>query len=291
MDEQKAPSNVVVGNGIKTAVSVTIPSDELTVETTANEWDPQKSDDWDKENFSAFCMKRIKRDIATLYSEPPPLIFVVPESENWTKIHAVMIGPEDTPYEGGFFYFYLRFPPEYPIRPPRVRLITTGNGTVRFNPNLYANGKVCLSILGTWSGPPWQPSQTLLSVLLSIQSLMNEKPYHNEPGFEKERSAGDAERYNNCIKHETLRVAVCDMLEGKVKCHEQLLPIIEKSFLQYYEHYESVVNDHRHLDKSRLLDPFSSNTGTFQFEKLRIRLQKLKERLSAKFADGELMEE
>ena len=58
--------------------------------------------------------------------------------------------------------------------------MTTGGGAVRFNPNLYRNGKVCLSILGTWSGPGWSPVQSISSVLLSIQSLMNTKPYHNE---------------------------------------------------------------------------------------------------------------
>lgn len=40
---------------------------------------------------------------------------------------------------------------------------------------------VC-SILGTWEGPRWTPVHSISSVLLSIQSLMNEKPYHNEPG-------------------------------------------------------------------------------------------------------------
>lgn len=64
------------------------------------------------------------------------------------QLHALLTGPFDTPYEGGFFYFLIRCPPDYPIRAPRVRLMTTGNGTVRFNPNLYKNGKVCLSILG-----------------------------------------------------------------------------------------------------------------------------------------------
>ena len=44
----------------------------------------------------------------------------------------------------GFFYFVLHCPDDYPHSPPRVRLMTTGGGTVRFNPNLYANGKVCL---------------------------------------------------------------------------------------------------------------------------------------------------
>ena len=39
-------------------------------------------------------------------------------------------------------------------------------------------------VCSTWSGPAWSPAQSLASVLISIQSLMNEKPYHNEPGFE-----------------------------------------------------------------------------------------------------------
>lgn len=64
------------------------------------------------------------------------------------QIHALITGPFDTPYEGGFFLFLFRCPPDYPIHPPRVKLITTGHNTVRFNPNFYRNGKVCLSILG-----------------------------------------------------------------------------------------------------------------------------------------------
>ena len=64
------------------------------------------------------------------------------------QLHILINGPSDTPYEGGFFHFILRFPPDYPYHPPRVRLMTTGGGRVRFNPNLYENGTVCLSTLG-----------------------------------------------------------------------------------------------------------------------------------------------
>jgi len=75
-------------------------------------------------------------------------IFLYTYCRLYNQLHALIIGPFDTPYEGGFFYFYIRCPPDYPIRPPRVRLMSTGGGRVRFNPNLYKNGKVCLSILG-----------------------------------------------------------------------------------------------------------------------------------------------
>lgn len=101
------------------------------------------------------------------------------------KIDALIIGPPDTPYQDGFFHFKLQFPSNYPFRPPRVKFLTTSNEKVRFNPNLYNCGKVCLSILGTWVGPGWLPSQSLSSVLISIQSLLSSKPYHNEPGLEK----------------------------------------------------------------------------------------------------------
>lgn len=74
---------------------------------------------------------------------------------------------------------------------PYHNSVTTANGTVRFNPNLYSNGKVCLSILGTWSGPSWTSVQTMNSTLISIQSLMNYAPYHNEPGFEAVRNFRD----------------------------------------------------------------------------------------------------
>lgn len=72
--------------------------------------------------------------------------------------------------------------------PPLVNLQTTGNGTVRFNPNLYNCGKVCLSLLGTWQGDQgesWnKETSTLLQVLISIQSLiLVDMPYFNEPGY------------------------------------------------------------------------------------------------------------
>ncbi len=245
-------------------------------------WDPTESNDWDKEKPTPFCIQRIKKDITEIYSEPPPFICVVPDQENITKVHALVIGPAETPYEGGFFYFFIRCPPDYPIRPPRVRLITTGSGTVRFNPNLYKNGKVCLSILGTWHGPQWSASQSLSSVLISIQSLMSEKPYHNEPGFERERRPGDSKKYNECILHETLRIAVCTMLEGIKNCPEALLDVMEKSFIEFYEHYEMKAKENFHLDGNSFQDPFGENGGVFNFKEIAANLQKIRDRLLKK---------
>jgi len=249
-------------------------------------WDPTMSIDWNKETPSPQCLMRIKRDIMTIYNEPPPGIFIVPDESDMTLIHALLTGSFDTPYEGGFFYLLLRCPPDYPIRPPRLKNMTTGEGKVRFNPNLYKNGKICLSILGTWSGPSWSPAQSLSSVLLSIQSLMNEKPYFNEPGFEKERNPGDSVQYNQIIKHETLRVAVCDMLEGTTSdsrnCPQPLRDVMEKSFPEFYDYYESSAKANLHLTKQYMLDPFGEKRGIFDYASILQRLQNIKTKLEAK---------
>ncbi|KFO05236.1 UBE2Z enzyme, partial [Centropus bengalensis] len=222
------------------------------------------------------------RDIMSIYKEPPPGMFVVPDPHDMTKIHALITGPFDTPYEGGFFLFLFRCPPDYPIHPPRVKLMTTGNNTVRFNPNFYRNGKVCLSILGTWTGPAWSPAQSISSVLISIQSLMTENPYHNEPGFEQERHPGDSKNYNECIRHETIRVAVCDMLEGKCPCPEPLRGVMEKSFMEYYDFYEGVCKERLYLQGQTMQDPFGEKRGHFDYQSLLVRLQGIRQKVQEK---------
>jgi len=240
-------------------------------------WDPEAPSDWDTTPASCHCLNRIKRDLATIYREPPPGMFVVPDREDMTKVHAMIIGPFDTPYEGGFFHFLLRCPPNYPINPPRVKLLTTGDNTVRFNPNFYRNGKVCLSILGTWSGPSWSPALSLSSLLISIQSMMTDKPYHNEPGFETERCGGEVRRYNLIIQHETLRVAVLGNLSRWAPATSLLYKPAAAAMPDFIEHFEALCAEHRHRDGEDMRDPFGERRGQFQWGRLLEGLQGLRE--------------
>ena len=79
------------------------------------------------------------------------------------------------------------FPGKYPNSPPTVNFRTTGGGSVRFNPNLYNCGKVCLSLLGTWEGAQgeqWNETSTVLQVskeptrLLLTDSQELQEMYH-----------------------------------------------------------------------------------------------------------------
>lgn len=132
-------------------------------------------------------------------------------------------GPEDTPYSGGCFIFDIFFPPEYPDVAPQVNLCTTGGGRVRFNPNLYNCGKVCLSLLGTWQGgrgEGWEPhASTMVQVLISIQSLiLVPAPYFNEPGYERtmHTPAGDASShaYSLGVQTNNIRYAMLDLVKS-----------------------------------------------------------------------------
>ena len=88
-------------------------------------------------------------------------------------MRAIITGPSSTPYAHGLFTFDIYVPDSYPNVAPKVQLLTTGGGVMRFSPNLYANGKVCLSLLGTWSGPKWDPGHSsILQILVSIQGLI-----------------------------------------------------------------------------------------------------------------------
>jgi len=165
---------------------------------------------------------RLLREIAEMQKGTDLSLHVAFRDENVRHIRALIIGPPETPYAFGFFEFNLRFPSSYPTTSPSVRAITTDCGRARFNPNIYSNGKVCLSILGTWAGEAgeqWSTAQGVESVLISIQSLLNANPYENEPGFEADSEDNrsidewEARAYAAKIRHETLRVTVVKRLE------------------------------------------------------------------------------
>lgn len=152
------------------------------------------------------------------------------DKKQTNMIKFVITGPKDTPYHNGIYEFHAYFPPTYPNDPPRVLLNTTDGGKVRFNPNLYASGKVCLSLLGTWSGQQgekWNGDiSTFLQVIISIQSLiMVEDPFFNEPGYEKSMHTSNGKKrafqYKDDIRMENLRVAILNQIKNPPEGFEE----------------------------------------------------------------------
>ena len=200
-------------------------------------------------NYNPKSLMRIVREISALSSSLPlsysSTVFMKTDTNNVNSIKFLITGPVDTPYESGCFEFDAFFTSKFPESPPQVLLLTTGGGSVRFNPNLYNCGKVCLSLLGTWSGQKgesWnKDTSTFLQVLVSIQSLiMVDEPYFNEPGWERDMHTETGKRksfdYNDKVRLNNLKWGIVNQLKNPSKGFED---IIQKHF--FYKR-ETIIN-------------------------------------------------
>ena len=192
-------------------------------------------------NFDKTTIMRIMNDIVDMNENKPEGIYLYIDKKDITKQHALIIGPENTPYFGGFFFFEIIYPKDYPKNSPKVTFLTIDNKT-RFNPNLYADGKVCLSILGTWTGPSWTPVMNIRLVLDSIRSLLGSFPIQNEPGFENTKTDDiKSIEYNQYLIYHTYKIAIIDVIEDKYKV---LSDFFKKEIeLEMIKNKEKLLND------------------------------------------------
>lgn len=226
--------------------------------------------------LSVLAQKRLTKERQKLQEESDELescgIFLSLGDEMHTA-KAMIVGPEGTPYEYGFYFFDIAVPNEYPLQPPHVEF-KTGDGRVRFNPNLYVEGKVCLSILGTWSGPAWSSSCTLRTVLVSIQSLLNEHPIQNEPGHEKECGAHD-KAYSEIIRFENIAVAVVKMLKNTPQQFHCFRPQMRRVFLKHAEQLEKTLMDYKSMEGKKTKAPIWNFSVTYNVQQVLSDLKEL----------------
>jgi len=184
---------------------------------------------------------RIMNDYIDFNKNKPDGIYLWIDKENIYQQYALIIGPPNTPYFGGYFFFDIKFPNNYPEKPPEIKMLTINN-KVRFNPNLYQCGKVCLSILGTWAGPNWKPIMNIRLVLTSIVSLMGEYPIQNEPGFENVKPDHISSiEYNLYLIYHTYSIAIIDVLEDKYKKWSNYFK--DEIKLEYDKNYNKLKDD------------------------------------------------
>lgn len=226
--------------------------------------------------ISKETVRRVAKDVRDIIKHPlhDHGVYYAHDENDLLKGKALIIGPPDTPYEGGYFFFKFQFPVNYPHQPPVVTYCTN-DGKTRFNPNLYRSGKVCLSVLNTWKGPQWTGCQTISSVLLALcASVLTDKPLLNEPGVDE--ACSDFEAYHEIIRYKTIEVAILDMVESEAK---------EKEFASLH----GVARDHFEANRESVLRRVESADQTTKMLQTRIysmnlyvSYAKLKDRLLAK---------
>ena len=155
-------------------------------------------------------------------------IYIQFDEKDLMKARALIIGPSDTIYENAYLFFNIEFPKNYPFSPPSVRYISQNN--VRIHPNIYTNGKVCLSILGTWNGPSWSSIMDINTVLLTIQSLLDNNPLVHEPGCNNPKFKKKQLIYKQIVNYNTYNSLIIDVVKRDLGDFETFREIIDKTF-------------------------------------------------------------
>ena len=117
------------------------------------------------------ALKRLHKELLDISKDTPANCSAGLLSNDLFIWQATIIGPTETPYEGGIFHLKIVFPTDYPFKAPSVSFTT-----LIYHPNINDNGSICLDILKD----QWSPVLTVSKLLLSICSLLNE-PNPNDP--------------------------------------------------------------------------------------------------------------
>jgi ubiquitin-conjugating enzyme E2 Z len=188
--------------------------------------------------ISRDTITRLLKDVKQIMKNPLTEngIYYIHDDADIMKGYALIIGPSDTPYFGGNYFFEFNYPSDYPHSPPKVKYCTNGNN-IRFNPNLYTCGKVCVSLLNTWRGDQWTSCQTISTVLLTLCTLLCKDPLLNEPGVSNKHE--DMKSYDEIIQIANLDIAVCSILQKKegifLPFFENFFPYMKENFLKNYD--------------------------------------------------------
>ncbi|KAB5584456.1 hypothetical protein PHYPO_G00107740, partial [Pangasianodon hypophthalmus] len=174
----------------------------------------------------------VRKEMALLATSLPDGIMVKTFEDRMDLFSALIKGPTRTPYEDGLFLFDIQLPNIYPAVPPLFRYLSQCSG--RLNPNLYDNGKVCVSLLGTWIGKGterWTSKSSLLQVLISIQGLiLVNEPYYNEAGFDSDRGLQEGYENSRCYNE----MALIKMVQSMTQLLAQPVEVFQQEIREHF---------------------------------------------------------
>jgi ubiquitin-protein ligase len=186
-------------------------------------------------------IKRTLRDLKIFYKDCPPGTFIYFDEADVTKLKVMVIGPKDTPYFGGFYCFDLNITTSFPLVPPEAKFLTT-DGKIRIGPNIYENGKVCLSMLNTWGDKDWTPVQNLLNIVVVFQNILNDNPLNNEPNYYKsDKTVPQCYSYIGYVYYHNFVYSICHILQFPPI--GELHQVMIDSFLENYQSYIDKCNE------------------------------------------------
>ena len=130
-------------------------------------------------------LRRVNKEHNILQTSLPEGIIVRVWESRVDLLRVLIIGPRNTPYELAPFVFDFHLGPDFPAGPPKGHFHSWTGGVGRVNPNLYEEGKICLSLLGTWHAQSysegWTAESSVLQLLVSLMGLvLVREPYYSK---------------------------------------------------------------------------------------------------------------
>jgi ubiquitin-protein ligase len=224
-------------------------------------------------------VQRLLKDVKQIIKHPltDNGIYYSHDESDMMKGYALIVGPEDTPYFGGYYFFKFDFPFDYPFSPPKVTYMTN-DGVTRYNPNLYKCGKVCVSILNTWTGDKWSSCQTINSILITLCSLLNDSPLENEPG--KTKNSKDFIPYQKSIEFNNINFSICDIInknKNKIPSpFEIFYPFLKENFFKNYDKILEKVESKKDEKSVEIVEIYTMKT-TINYVDLKSKLLETRE--------------
>jgi ubiquitin-conjugating enzyme E2 Z len=235
--------------------------------------------------ISKDTINRLIKDVKDIIKHPliENGIYYIHDDVDMMKGYALIIGPADTHYFGGYYFFELNYPLDYPHSPPKVKYCTNGN-RIRFNPNLYICGKVCISLLNTWRGDQWTSCQNISTVLLTLCTLLCKNSLLNEPGINLAHR--DISPYNEIIQYANLDIAICDIINKKENVYmsffDTFSPFIKENFIKNYDkliEFAELKNNEFNNESKKISTSVYSMTVEIDYNIVIDKLKKIKNEL------------
>lgn len=156
----------------------------------------------------------------------------------------IYIPNDNNVFRSNMLFFKVSFPKDFPLSPPKVNFVNKNK--TRFHPNLYVEGKVCLTILNTWhssDGNKWSPIINLETIIQSIISIVDENPLSQEPGYySKDIKSKECQNYAIAAKFASLDNTLNYILDntlGNIELRENMRIFFDVNI----EHYNRTIEE------------------------------------------------